>query len=181
MWTLAWAFLRSRVGPFLKGVNWWVWGALLAALVVWLVIGWHGRVVKRAISAAETRGETRAYAAVEKKARELERKANELTGKIRSRFNEETHAIARRADAILVRGPGRAACPVAAPAASGARPADPAPGAGLGRVSYPEGIELIALPFPGAVSLAENHDQCWAEVKAWRSQNEELWKAWRER
>lgn len=139
----------------------------------------------REIRAAEKRGEERAYAAVAAKAIELKGKADALgrdvSALVRSINNETNLLIARRADAVRVRGPGAAICPGAAGPAAAAGGRD-APGggadAGVDRLPYPAWEPLIAMPFAELVDRAERCDLNRAEAIAWRDWHKQLTAAW---
>jgi hypothetical protein len=160
----------SPVGRFLKSIPRWVWLAIAAALLLFLGVRWHNGQIKD----AEKRGADRAYAAVEKKAREIEAKANATADKIRSKTDETARAIAADADVIRMSGPGKArACPV--PQGSSRR--ETAGGQGspaVDQVPDTGGVDLIALPFAPTVRLAEVCDLNRGEVLAWREWHSKL-------
>lgn len=160
------ALKMSPIGAFLKRIPRWVW--IVLAVIALVVAGrvYHNHKAGAAITAAEKRGEARAYAAVEKRALALTAKANAISANLRSKNNETVRRIAADADALRVRGPGKASCPSAAfVAASGhsgpaGRPGD----AALDQVPDSERVDLIGLPFPDALDFAEAHDRYRAEV-----------------
>lgn len=161
------AFLLPVAGAF-KSVPRFVWYALAAALIFAFAVHWYnGR-----ISAAEKRGEERAYANVAKQARELERKANALSARIatemRKRNDEENRAIARAADALRLRGPGAARCagPALLPASPGGHGTAPAGADAAGPGMPPE--DRAAVPWGWLVSRSEEHDMLLAEARGWR-------------
>jgi cell division protein FtsL len=173
------AKLASATG-FLPRLPRWLW--ILLAVVAAGAVGaiWHQHRTHATIAAAEKRGEDRAYAAVEAKALKLAEQARSLAASIRSKTDDTNRRIAGDADAIRLRGPGKAACPVAAPAATGGRIA---PGgdanAPMDRLPDPERVDIIGLPFAGTVAFAEQHDLNRAEVIAWREYSAALQKAWK--
>lgn len=147
------------------------------------VFAWH----KHEVSAAYARGKADEAAHVEAKAIEIKGKIDALTtkitDKIRSMTDAENSRIAGVADTLKLRGPGRAVCPgnpVAATPASGRdAPAGPAD-AQLARVPYPEWQQLLAVPFAPTIDFGRGHDQCQAELKAYRAQRKELEAAWQQ-
>jgi hypothetical protein len=174
--------VRGSVGRFLRGLPRGVWYALaLAGALVFAVRWYHGQ-----IAAAEKRGEDRAYAAVERKARQIVPKAESVTGKIstamRDRNDEEARNIGRVADTVRVRGPGAAVCrgPEPAAATGGREPPRGAADGAVDRLPYPAVSELIAMPFDELIDRAEACDLNRAEVLTWREwyrQQMEAWKA----
>lgn len=172
---VVWLFLRSRVGPFLKGVPWWVWAALVAGFIVWRGIAWHERVVKQAISAAETRGETREKGKWQKLMAQAQARAAQVSREERKRYDEAVARVDRRADAVLVQGPGRAAYNCPAPsAASGRNQAPAGPGPAVAGVPDTGREQFIVMPFEPTVSLIRNHDRLLEEATRWRSQHQQL-------
>lgn len=170
---LAWlgrsVLMQSPLGGFLKSLTPRAW--LHIGLVAAVVIGflWHQRHARAEIAAAEKRGEDRAYAAVTEKARKLAQDAAQLSAKIRSLNDATNRRIDADARALLVRGPGKAACTGSIPAApSGRQPASGPADAPLARVPYPEWQQLIGLPFPDTVEFARLCDANRAEALSWR-------------
>lgn len=171
----------------LKSVPRFVWYALAAALVFAFAVHWYNGK----IDAAEKRGADAAYAHIADKAREIERQANDLAAKISEAFrrknDEEARAIARAADAVLMRGPGKAACSsVAGVPTLSSRP-QPASGpadAPLDQVPSGARTDLIALPFAPTVAFGREHDLNRSELltcrAAWQRLSAE-WEALRNR
>lgn len=152
---------------WLKGLPWQVWAAIGVALVLWMGVRWHNGQVNDAFK----RGEQAAYVAVEKKALELQAKANAVADKIRSKSDDQARAIAADANTLRVSGPGKArACPAAAP--SGRREA----ASGEADVAGPEmpSDDRAAVPWQWLVQRAETCDLNRGEVLAWREWYEKL-------
>lgn len=156
-----------------------VWIVLGIALIVLMGALWHGKQVKAYYAKAYAAGKVDEAARIEVKVKKLTAEAIAVTEKLRSRNSEENRRISGDADRLRMSGPGKAACisPAApgasgrvAPATEGSPAVDPVPGG--------EGQQLIGLPFAGTVALAENHDLCVAEAKAWREQNLQLVEQW---
>lgn len=173
--------LAPALGAF-KSIPRFVWYALAAALLYAFAIGWYNGKIE----AAEKRGAERAYASVERQARELERKANALNAKIAAALKEkndvENRRIAADADAHRLRGPGAARCagPALIPPASGGHVAaggrSDAAGPGM------PAEDRAAVPWSWLVDRAEQHDLHRAEVLAWREWHRRFtaeWSAWR--
>lgn len=155
------------VGAF-KSVPRFVWYALAAALVFAFAVHWfNGR-----IEAAEKRGAERAYANVERQARELERKANALNARIVTAIKEknrvENARIAADADALRLRGPGAARCASAASLPSGPGGRVAAGGRSDAAGSGVPVQDSAAVPWGWLVNRAEQADLNRAEVLAWR-------------
>lgn len=179
-WLAAVALKLSPVGRFLKAVPWQVWAAIGLAVALWLGVQWHQHEAGQALEAAEKRGEDRAYANVEAKAKALEEKARELAQQIRSRTDETNRRIAGDADDLRLRGPGRAACPVAPPAGAGGR--DEAGGAGDAAGPQMPSGDRAAVPWGWLVDRAEQCDLNRAEALAWREWRRRYtaeWEKWR--
>lgn len=170
-----WAAGKALAGRVPRGV----WIALAVALALLLIWRWDSARLSSARNAGDAAGYARAMGEVEAKAKKLATEAEALTAKIRSRTNEENRRVGAAADTLRLRGPGRAACPSAAPSGSGRHepPAGQA-NAPVGRVSYPERIEFIALPFAPTIAFAEQCDLNRAEAQAWRDQHKGLIEAW---
>lgn len=155
----------------------WAWIVLASAFLFGVLVWAHQREVKQTIAAAEKRGEDRAYANVAKKTKELERKANDLTEKIKERNREENSRITAAADDLRLRGPGkaRANCPGVPSGPSRRQPADgQANAAGPG---VPSG-EFATVPWGWLIERAEKCDLNRAESLAWRewyAKQSELW------
>lgn len=169
----------TKLLAFFRGIPTLAYALLAVAVLIGMGVGLHVKAVHNAISAAEKRGEDRAYARVEAKALALAAKAQALATDLRNRNNETNRRIAADADALRLRGPGRASCPgYPAPAASGhnapGRPGD----AAVDRLPDQERLDLIALPFSGTVAFAEQCDLNRAEVLTWREYSAKLLKAW---
>jgi len=173
------ALKAAPVTGFFKSVPRWAWIALAVAALIGAGLFFHARAVSSAIDAAEKRGEKRADARHAKKAREWEARINGISANLRSRNSETNRRIAGDADALRVRGPGKAAClNPATPAASGHLPPGRAADAPVAEVPDGERVDLIALPFADAIAFAEQHDLCRAEVLTWREQSGQQAEAW---
>lgn len=179
----------SGAQSFFEKIPVWMRWALLGLLIAAAGFVWHQHVAHKAIAAAEKRGADAAYANMEKQAVALKARADALNlsiaAAIREKNDEENRAIARAGDALRLSGPGKAVCRdprlsaaaggYVAPGGSRAAAVDPLPDS--------QGIDLIGLPFAGAVAGAEQADLNRAEVIAWRSWWERFnaeWKKWQE-
>jgi hypothetical protein len=160
---MTWLAARAFLGRVPKAV----WIAIAVALVLGLGVRWHNGQIHD----AEKRGEARAYAAVERKARELEAKANATADKIRSKSDETARAIAADADIIRVSGPGKARCsPVPTPT-SRREEAGGKPNAAGPEVPTDD---RAAVPWQWLVQRAEQCDLNRNEVLSWREWYEKL-------
>jgi hypothetical protein len=176
--------LFGRVAGVVKRIPPKAW--LYIAIAVAVVAGflWHQHAAHSALKKADAAGYVRAMGDVEKRALKLKAKMDAVTAKISNqerKRNEEAHRrIDRSADALLVRGPGKAVCSVRSqPSAS----PNPAPGAGqvaggLDQMPNGGGSDLIALPFTGTVKFARQADHCEADLASVWSWYGDLVKAW---
>lgn len=145
----------------LKRVPWQAWAAIALALVVTL----HLRQDVKDEKAAYARGKADTEAAFAAKAKEWQGQMDAMAATIRSKNHEANTGIVERAGAIVVRGPGKAACPyTAAPASSGSEPRSGQADAGLDRVPDQAGTALAAVPFNELVERAKVCDLNRQEV-----------------
>jgi hypothetical protein len=163
--------LGAKLLGFAK--KYWLYIAIAIAVAAAFAGGlhwYHGQ-----IAAAEKRGEEREAQHVLAAVQKIQTNAAKVTAKIRSKNDEKMRAISRDADDLRLRGPGKAVCPYAAPAApvrrDGAGVAGNAP---VGPVSDPERPELIALPFSVLLDFAEDHDRLRAKVQSTIEQHDKL-------
>jgi hypothetical protein len=174
----------AGAGGMLRRVPWQAWAALAVIIAIGLGAWWHGHKVKSAFAAAERRGEERAYTRVAAQALEIKRKADAASLKIstdlRNQNDVEARNIARTADDLRLRGPGKAACPGRSglPAAAGG----PQP---TGRAADAAGDPLpadggfAAVPWGWLVDRGEQCDLNRAEVISWRAWHQQQSTAWR--
>jgi hypothetical protein len=108
----------------------------------------------------------------------IEALSAEIAADERKKNDEVVDRIDAHANAISVRGPGKAVCPgvPAAPGGYQARPGAVVPD--VARVPYPEWQQLIALPFDDTVAFGKQCDVNAAEVRAWHSWYDRLVAAW---
>jgi len=178
---MTWLAVRAFLGRVPKQV----WLALaVVALIVSGVI-WHGHRVHSAINAAEKRGADAEAKRIEVKALALKAKIDALTKSIadieRKANSEKISSSNARADALLVRGAGKASCPrnaFAASPASGPQPPARSGNDPLAGLPDAGGTELIALPFPGAVGAGKVCDANLIDNQSWRSWYAKLVEAW---
>jgi hypothetical protein len=145
-------------------------GAVGLAIILGAVL-WHNH----AVSAAYNRGKADEAEHIKAQAIDIKQKVDALTSNIsnliRDANNAENRRINASAQSILVRGPGRAVCSgnAGVPASpGGSQSADGTGGIALPRLSYPDGEQLIGMPFAPTVAFAEQHDTNRAEVLTWR-------------
>jgi hypothetical protein len=156
-------------------------GGLLALLAIAGLIAWHNH----AVSAAYARGKADEAEHVKAKALEIKSAADAMSSNIssliRSTTDAENNHIHAAADALRLRGPGRAGCTSSSSvptAPGGSEPASGATSPPLARVPYPEGEQLIGLPFAPTIGLAEQNDLNRAEALAWRDWWKKQNEAW---
>lgn len=157
-------------------------GLLLLVGVVAFI--WHGNKVEVAFKGGETAANTKWAAKFKRmndQAKQLEQRAENIAQEIRSRNDEETRRIGSHADDLRLRGPGKATCPDPRSSAitSGQYQSTggktDAPVAGM---PDQERIDLIGLPFPGAITGAETCDLNRGEVISWRDWYQRLSTEW---
>lgn len=181
LWLGRSALMTSPLGGPLKALLGGL-GRLLGikvSLRVWMLVAalafaWHWHHGK--VKVADAAGYARAMGEVEAKAIALKTKIDTLAGKItdaeRNRNNEERRRIDGRADSLLLRGPGKAVCPGGARATGSADRAPPAGQVDVGVAQLPDvgGVELIAVPYIGAVKFGQQADKCEADLASiWRA------------
>lgn len=181
--------LGARLLPvraFFGSVPRWVWIGLAIALAALLSVLWHGHVAGKALKAADKAGYDRRSKEVEQRALKLKAKVDALTAKItteeRNRNAEAHRGNDAAANALLVRGPGKAVCSVR-PIASSPALRDPGRPSGAldGKVAglpEPGGQSLIALPFDDTVGFSREADSCQIDRKSWEQWYGRLVKAW---
>jgi hypothetical protein len=112
---------------------------------------------------------------VDREAREAEARGKQLARQIKDRTDEENRRIAGDADAVRLRGPGKAVCRAAPAAASGHEPVG-----GNGDASRPQvpSDDRAAVPWGWLTDRAEQSDLNRAEVLAWRDWYRRLVENW---
>lgn len=154
----------------------WYGAAVIAALVGGYF--YHQHVAHKAVDTAYKKGHADAVAEFEKNGAKTNTQTAAISNNARGQNEAENRHIDSRAAAVVVRGPGRAVCPGAAPAAGGhVAPTGPVD-AGLARVPYPEWQQLLAVPFDDTVAFAREHDKNLDEVKRWRQWHVDVLKVW---
>jgi hypothetical protein len=160
----------------------WLYIAIAAALVGGFV--WHQVHAHKALKKADAAGYVRAMRDVEQRALKLKSKVDAMTAKIANHeriLNDQAHRrVDRNADALLLRGPGKALCSIRSEpsAAAGSAPASGQVDGGLGKLPDARGTDLIALPFTGTVKFARQGDHCEADLTSWWSWYDKLTAAW---
>jgi hypothetical protein len=147
-----------------------IWAKLGIGLFTLLAIGaaifgiirWYNNQ----LDAAFDRGESSAYAKVDKRAIEL---ANQLTAsanKLKDQANEERLDTAVAAADLRVRGPGRASCPAPINTGTGGHEPTIAEEADAGLTVSPENWARV--PWDWLVDVVQEHDDLLTEADAWR-------------
>lgn len=187
----AWAgksvLMSSPLGGLLKRIPRWVWLLLAGAVLVLFAMRWHA-------GKAEAFGAERyqaGYAAAQADAKaardELERRNAKLAAELRSKNDAKLRDVARDADAVRLRGAGKAACsgPAFLPAAAGGRNAPDRSGdAALAEVPAGERVDLFGLPVAPTIDFAESHDAYRVEALGWREWHAAFtaeWEAYRKK
>lgn len=174
------AVAGAKASGIFKAIPRWAWYALAAALALFLIWRWHSGKVEDAYK----RGVTTERAEAAKRAAATKAKADaassKITAEVKEKHNETVRIIYRDADTIRVRGPGKASVSrscVPAPASGPPKPARQGSPA-VAEVPTGTGVDLIALPFPGTVALAQTCDLNRAEAKTWRDWYAKQSEAW---
>lgn len=169
------ALMQSPLGGLLRLVPRKAWLCLAIAAVVgfvaWRALDAHGDAIQRVKDEAYASGRADQLADQVAAQRIANKAAAAINTDIRKKSDEEIRRIDRDADALLVRGPGKAACPRPAAAsgpAGGHGPANRPADAPVDQVPDPERVDLIAVPFADAISFAEQHDKLRSEALSWR-------------
>ena len=179
------ALKLSPVGRFLKSIPPKVWIAIAVVALIGAGGLWHNRAVGKAHDAGYSEGKAAEGARIAAKALTIKRGVDALTGKItatiRSMNNAANNSTGRDADTVRLHGPGKAACAGLASVPAGAGRYIPPVGQAspaVDQVPSAERIDLIGLPFAGAVTLAENHDLCRNDLIAYREWGKQIGEAW---
>jgi hypothetical protein len=153
--------------------------AIAGVLLLVVLFFVHQHVAHKRLKAAHDAGyaqgvaETKAgYARAQAQANAA---ASARTSKLRKSSDEDIRHIDRSADAVQLRGPGKAVCPgpaIASGAAGRHRAAGGSVDAGLDPVPGDGGPALIALPFDDTVAFAREYDKLRSEALTWRKNDE---------
>lgn len=166
---------KSIAGSIPRGV----WIALAVVAILLLGTCAHKKAVTKAYDAYYAQGKADEGQRIAAKALNIAAKATLISTKLRSKSDETNRRIAGDADAIRLRGPGKASClNPATPRASGRQPAGRPADAAVDQVPSGEGLELIGVPFPDFVGAAERCDLNRAEVLTWREWHKQLTENW---
>ena len=168
---------------FLSAIPRPVWIALAAVAVFGVAYAYHRNAVNDARKAGYAQGVRDESARIAKKAAALKREVDSLSmriaAKLRERNDETNRAIARDADDLRLRGPGKAACPRVALVPGGSGRSVAAGGRADGApAQVPIGDGFAAVPWGWLVDRAETSDLNRAEVLAWREWHRQQSEAW---
>lgn len=156
LWLGKSALMQSPIGRVIKLVPRWLWIALAVALALFAAVKWHGHKVEQLRASSFKAGADARDAYWAGKALAWEGRINELARKSRSKNREANRLIVDHAGALLLRGPGKAACPYGPAAVAGrSEPRSGSVDAGLGGVPDPQRPALIALPFGDFIARAK--------------------------
>ncbi len=174
----------SGAGARLSKISPRTWLIIGGAVALLLGVLWHQHHARKALKAQyaagyDQRGKDDAALAANLK-RKLDTANARIADEERKLADEENRRIAATADAIRVSGPGKASCVRAGPSASsGGHVSAPAKAdAAVDPVPDAERIDLIGLPFAGAVQGSEEHDELLNENTRWRDWYEKLKANW---
>lgn len=167
----------TAIRAFFGQLPGWLWFAMLAGLAVGLGLRAHSNAVRATFNAGYAKGvltNEQAHIAAQAKA---DAAVAAINSKLRKQNDEENSHIRADAADLLLRGPGKAACPGIAASSAAAGGHD----AGRGGSAAPvaplpdsERFGFIALPFSAAIAAAEQCDANRAEVLKWRESDRQL-------
>jgi hypothetical protein len=168
--------------------------AIAGVLLLVVLFFVHQHIVHKALKRADQAGYDRAKSEDRAQLAEAHRQAiaareraqaigAQISRDTQEKNNAEARNIARDAGDLRLRGPGQASCrPVDHPGlpagGGGPGPAGRAGDVAVARLPDQGGVELIALPFPGAVAFGEVSDLNRSEVLSWRAWYDLQFKAW---
>lgn len=182
-WLAKSALMKSPIGGFFKRIPARVWvGLLIFAVVVfilWRGLAWHHGKIEHLRAESFAAGRQSAVKDMVALRDQLNRANADAVARMRSENDAKLRAVGRDADALRLRGPGRAACSAVFSPASGGR--DQAGGETSAPVSdLPDArrAELIAVRFDAATDLGESHDSLRVEVLGWREWHAHFVKLW---
>lgn len=161
-----------------------VWEAFAVIAYVLAFLALHQHYANAAIKRAHDTGYTQAQKDDREEALNLKARIDALNAEISAnRRKQHDEAVAHNAvaaGALILHGPGKAACPIpsGSPLASGQPLRDRSSNAALAPVSDAGGINLIALPFNDTVEFGKSADDWRAEALAWEGWYADLVKAW---
>ncbi len=165
---LAWLGAKWAASKMLAArVPWQVWAVIGLAIAIALGVWWHSGKVKAYGAERFAAGAASRDAEIRKLQGQLEVDGRKLAEKLRSENNAKNAAVTRSAAAVLVRGPGKAACAPVAPAAPDRHQPDRQANAPVPQVPAGTGEPLIGMPFAGAVAFATQNDQCLIDRDSW--------------
>ncbi len=163
---------------FLKRIPWQWWLAIAIAIALVIGVAKHGSAIEDLKTTSFNAGYAKAVADGKATAERRAAADAAIANQLRSKVNEQNHIIARAADDLRVRGPGKARCanPATVPAAAGGRVAPG--GATDGAAARVPDEDWIALPYGWTVDQAELADLNRAEVLIWREWHRKLTEEW---
>lgn len=175
-----WAML-SGIAQAISPKVWLVIAALAALGGAWW---WHNSTVKAAYNKGYAQASVerdaawrgafdKMNAAAQAWRDNFEQRGAQIAAEIGARNAQELRANAARADALRVRGPGRAAACLNPGGAAGLLSASgghdqTAGDADAGMAGLPDETPMAILPWPDLIQRSEDADADRAEVKAWR-------------
>lgn len=182
-WAAKSALMQSPIGRLIKSVPKPVWKwlaiALVVALVVWRGLAWHAGKVDQLKKDSFAAGRQSAAADMVALRDQLNRAHAQDVARMRSQNDAKLRDVGRDADALRLRGPGRAACSAVVPGgAGGSQQAGGQASAPVSQLPDAGGAELIALRFDAATDLGESHDALRVEVLGWREWHAHFVKLW---
>jgi hypothetical protein len=168
--------------------------AIAGVLLLLALFFVHQHFVHKALKAADEAGYARGvrvyqraleivHARAAARRQVFEHTSSDISKEVRTQNENQARSIFAGADTLSLRGAASARCgPVdrsGVPAGAGGRQSSGGPGAAqVAGLPDDAGVELIAVPFPGAVAFGEASDLNRSEVLAWRDWYDRQFKAW---
>jgi len=158
-----------------------LWQIVSICLCVFICVQ-HFQLVSARHSAAKWEGLAVNYRrqldAETEKNKAAEKQTAQISKQLRDRTDEENRRIAGDADALRLRGPGKAVCPALPSSPGGHQQAAPSSDAPVAQLPNTRGAELIALPFDDTIGFGKSYDELLNENKAWRDWHDQVLKVW---
>jgi len=184
--TAALALLKLFAGDALGCIWKWLkhasfWQLVSICLCVFICVQ-HFQLVSARHSAAKWESQTGKLQTQldteTEKNKAAEKQTAQISKQLRDRTDEENRRIAGDANALRLRGPGKAVCPGVPTAPGGHKQAAPSSDAPVAQLPNTRGAELIALPFDDTIGFGKSYDELLNENKAWRDWHDQVLKVW---
>jgi hypothetical protein len=171
------ATFRKRTGS----IPWQFWALLALVVALWLGIRWHAHEIEQTWQSGYDAGYAKAQEEQRQLAAAVDKRSTQISNSERSKNDEAVRNIHDSADAISMRGPGKAGanCPSLAAAPSGPEPATEQPSPATASLP-PEDREdpLATVSWRWLVGTGKQCDLERAENVSWRNWYQAQAKSW---